>query len=64
MAARSTQAHLKTAQGPSPDQRYVAWSEIDPTVYTQSGAQLMTNGIRIPLPAPFSSDVVHIEPQQ
>jgi alpha-galactosidase len=56
--------YLFKPQGLNPDQRYVVWSEIDPTVYTHSGAQLMANGIRIPLPTPYSSDVVHIEPQQ
>jgi hypothetical protein len=39
------------------------WSEIDPAVYSQSGAQLMANGVRVPLPTPYSSDVVHIDPQ-
>jgi alpha-galactosidase len=62
-AASAGPNYLFKPQGLNPDQRYVVWSEIDPTVYTQSGAQLMANGIRIPLPTPYSSDVVHIEPQ-
>ena len=39
------------------------WFEVDPAVYSQNGAQLMANGVRVMLPKPYSSDVVHIEPQ-
>jgi alpha-galactosidase len=63
-AASSGPSYRFKPQGLVPDHRYTVWSEIDPSVYSQSGAQLMANGIRIPLPTPFSSDVVHIEPQQ
>jgi hypothetical protein len=63
-AASSGPSYLFKPQGLNPGQRYTVWSEIDPSVYSQSGAQLMSNGVRIPLPTPYSSDVVHIEPQQ
>jgi hypothetical protein len=63
-AASSGPSYLFRPQGLNPNQRYTVWSEIDPSVYSQSGAQLMANGVRIPLPTPYSSDVVHIEPQQ
>ena len=63
-AASSGPSYLFKPQGLNPDQRYTVWSEISSAVYSQSGAQLMSNGIRVPLPTPYSSDVVHIEPQQ
>ena len=63
-AASSGASYLFKPQGLNPEQRYTVWSEISSAVYSQSGAQLMANGIRVPLPAPYSSDVVHIEPQQ
>lgn len=50
-------------QGLDPDKRYVVWFEMDPSVYTLPGAQLMSAGVRVDLPAPYSSDVIHIEPQ-
>ncbi|MGA2271697.1 MAG: glycoside hydrolase family 36 protein [Bryobacteraceae bacterium] len=51
-------------QGLDPSQRYVVWFEGDPSVYLQPGAQLMNDGVRVPLPAPFSSEIVHIDRQQ
>ena len=63
-AASKSGSYLLKPQGLNPAQRYTVWSEISPAVYSQPGSQLMTNGIRIPLPAPYSSEVVHIEPQQ
>jgi hypothetical protein len=38
--------------------------DIDPNVYSMSGAQLMANGVRVPLPTVYSSDVVHIQRMQ
>ncbi|HJZ96330.1 MAG TPA: glycoside hydrolase family 36 protein [Candidatus Solibacter sp.] len=63
-AASSGPTYLFKPQGLNPNHRYIVWSEVDPAVYSQSGGQLMSNGVRIPLPTPYSSDVVHIEPQQ
>jgi alpha-galactosidase len=62
-AASSGPSYVLKPQGLIPDHRYTVWSEINPAVYSQSGAQLMANGVRIPLPTPYSSDVVHIDPQ-
>jgi hypothetical protein len=39
------------------------WFEIDPSVYLQTGSQLMQNGVQVQLPAPYSSDIVHIQHQ-
>ncbi|HYW44041.1 MAG TPA: alpha-galactosidase [Bryobacteraceae bacterium] len=50
-------------KGLNPAARYTVWFEIDPSVYSMGGAQLMTNGVRVKLPTPFSSDVAHIEAQ-
>ncbi len=49
--------------GLNPDQRYTVYFETDPTVYSLPGAQLMSNGVRVQLPLPYSSEVVHIEHQ-
>ena len=35
----------------------------DPSVYWQTGSQLMANGVWVQLPAPYSSDIVHIQHQ-
>ena len=50
----------KTAE--QEDEQGLHWCA--PAVYSQTGAQLMTNGFRVMLPKPYSSEVVHIEPQQ
>ena len=42
----------------------MVWFERDPNVYMQPGAQLMNNGVRVQLPAPFSSEIVHIDGEQ
>ncbi len=62
-AASSGPTYLFRPQGLNPAQRYTVWFEISPSVYSQSGAQLMANGFRVMLPTPYSSEVVHIEPQ-
>lgn len=53
--------YLFKPKGLDPNQRYTVWFEIDPAAYSQTGAQLMSNGVRVPLPTPYSSDIVHIE---
>jgi hypothetical protein len=50
-------------KGLDPNRRYTVYFEVDPTVYSLPGAQLMTNGVRVNLPTPYSSDIVHIERQ-
>jgi alpha-galactosidase len=62
-AASSGLSYTLRPKGLQPQQRYSVWFEIDSAVYSQTGAQLMTNGVRVPLPTPYSSEVVHIEPQ-
>jgi len=63
-AASSGPTYQLRPRGLQPEQRYTVWFEIDSAVYSQSGSQLMTNGVRVLLPKPYSSEVVHIEPQQ
>jgi len=63
-AASSASSYLFKAKGLNPKHRYTVWFEIEPAVYSQTGAQLMSNGVRVPLSTPFSSDVIHIEPQR
>ena len=45
------------------DQEYAVWFANDPSVYWQTGSQLMANGVWVQLPAPYSSDIVHIQHQ-
>ena len=63
-AAAGGPSYLFHPKGLDPGQRYTVWFEIDPSVYSQTGAQLMSNGFRVKLPQPYSSEVVHIEAQQ
>jgi hypothetical protein len=63
-AGSSGSTYLFRPKGLQAQQRYTVRFEISPAVYSQTGAQLMTNGFRVILPTPYSSDVVHIEPQQ
>jgi hypothetical protein len=51
-------------KGLNPDQRYTVWFDIDPSVYSLPGSQIMDNGIRVALPMPYSSEIVHIDHQQ
>jgi alpha-galactosidase len=50
-------------KGLNPTQQYTVWFEINPTVYSLPGSQLMANGVRVLLPTEYSSDVVHISRQ-
>ncbi len=63
-AASSGPSYLFHPKGLNPRQRYTVWFEISPTVVSQTGAQLMANGIRVVLPQPYSSDIIHIAPLQ
>jgi len=63
-AGSSGPSYLFHPKGLNPVQRYTVWFEIDPTVYSQTGSQLMATGVRVSLPEPYSSDVMHIEPLQ
>jgi alpha-galactosidase len=45
------------------DQRYAVWFANDPSVYLQSGSQLMQDGVWVQLPTPYSSNTVHIQHQ-
>jgi alpha-galactosidase len=56
--------YLYKPKGLNPDVRYTVYFEVDPSVYSLLGSQLMQNGVRVPLPTPYSSDVVHLEKQK
>jgi alpha-galactosidase len=62
-AAGGGPSYLFRPRGLKSEQRYMVWFEISPSVYSQTGAQLMANGLHVVLPQPYTSDVVHIEPQ-
>jgi len=50
-------------RGLDPEARYLVWLESDASFWTFSGEQLMSIGVRVPLPEQFSSEVVHITRQ-
>jgi alpha-galactosidase len=52
--------YLLHPQGLDPSSRYTVYFEISPSVYSLTGLQLMNDGVRVPLPTPDSSEVVHI----
>jgi hypothetical protein len=56
-------AYTFRPKGLNPGQQYTVTFEVSPAVYLLTGAQLMANGVRVPLPTPYSSDVVHIDHQ-
>jgi alpha-galactosidase len=62
-AASSGPSYMFRPKGLHARQRYTVWFETDPSVYSQTGAQLMSTGFRVKLPQPYSSEVVHIEAQ-
>jgi hypothetical protein len=62
-AESAGQQYTFRPRGLDPEARYTVYFEIDPAVYSLPGAQLMQNGVRVRLPTPYSSDVVHIEKQ-
>ncbi len=62
-AASTGPQYIFHPKGLDPNQRYTVFFDIDPTVYSLPGEQLMTNGVRVQLPTPYSSDIVHIQRQ-
>lgn len=50
--------------GLNPGQRYTVSFEVNPSVYSLPGSQLMSDGVTIPLLTPYSSEIVHIDHQQ
>jgi hypothetical protein len=56
-------SYLFKPKGLTPSTRYRVWFERDARSYSQTGAQLMRDGVVVSLPTTFSSDVVHIEKQ-
>jgi alpha-galactosidase len=53
--------YLFKPRGLNATRRYRVWFEGDNRSFSQTGAQLMRDGITVSLPSVFSSDVVHIE---
>ncbi len=63
-AAGGVAEYIFHPQGLNPSQRYTVTFEVSPNVYSLPGSQLMNNGVRVPLPAPFTSEIVHMDSQQ
>jgi alpha-galactosidase len=63
-AASDGPSYTFKPKGLQESQRYTVWFEISPDVYSVTGDQLMRSGVRVALPTPYSSEIVHIESQQ
>lgn len=50
-------------QGLNPVKQYTVTFDINPAVYSMPGSQLMADGVQVPLPTAYSSDVVHLTGQ-
>jgi len=61
--ATDTPEYLYKPVGLNPNSRYTVWFEASPSVYSMPGSQLMANGVRVILPTPASSEVVHMDHQ-
>jgi alpha-galactosidase len=42
---------------------YRVWFEDDPRSFVMSGSQLMRDGVTVSLPAPLTSEIVHVDPR-
>jgi hypothetical protein len=62
-AASDGPQYILHPRGLNRDRRYTVWFDEDPSVFSLPGGQLMDNGVRVKLPLPFSSEIVHIEHQ-
>lgn len=62
-SAGGTPTYEFRPQGLNPDVRYTVTFEVSPSAYSMPGSQLMTSGVRVELPVPYSSEIVHIDHQ-
>ena len=59
--AGGSSTYIFKPKGLDPEQRYFVRFDNDSSAYSMIGDQLMSSGVRVLLPEPYSSDVVHIE---
>jgi hypothetical protein len=60
-AASGSSPYIFKPKGLDPEARYYVHFEHDDNAYMMIGDQLMNTGVRVELPAEYSSDVVHID---
>src|SRR5581483_10840714 len=63
-AAGAAPQYVFKPQGLNPAQRYTVSFEVYPSVFSLPGAQLMSQGVTVPLLTPYSSDIAHIDPMK
>ena len=63
-AASSVPGYLFEPARLNPAQHYTVWNRDQPCRIFAVRRELMANGARVPLPTPYSSGVVHIEPER
>jgi hypothetical protein len=49
--------------GLNPNSRYTVTFEVNPSAFSLPGSQLMAAGVRVEVPTPYSSEIVHIDHQ-
>jgi alpha-galactosidase len=59
----ASDSYLLKPQGLNGASQYRVWFDSYPQTYLQTGSQLMRDGITVPLPNPFSSEIVHFDKQ-
>jgi alpha-galactosidase len=62
-AAGGAPEYIFHPQGLDPGSRYTVTFEVSPTVYSLPGSQLMSAGVRVAVPTPYSSEIVRIDHQ-
>src|SRR6185437_6410012 len=62
-AAGGSPEYIFHPLGLNPDMRYTVSYEVGAAVYSLPGSQLMTNGVRVAVPTPYSSEIVYIKHQ-
>ncbi len=62
-AAGGAPEYVFHPQGLNASSRYTVTFEVSPQVYSLPGSQLMSAGVRVQVPTPYSSEIVHITHQ-
>lgn len=62
-AAGGAPEYVLHPMGLNPNSRYTVTFEVSPAVYSLPGSQLMSAGVRVEVPTPYSSEIVHLDHQ-
>ena len=62
-AAGGAPEYVLHPMGLNPNSRYTVTFEVSSTVYSLPGSQLLSGGVRVEVPTPYSSEIVHFNHQ-